>query len=83
MSGAGLRRLGKVLHFSESGNLILRLEQSPVPEIGDQVCDYKLKRLGKVNNILGPVKGPYVSVKPAGPLDSSLAGRILYLLENA
>jgi len=83
VSGAGLRRLGKVLHVSESGNLILRLEQSPVPEIGSQVCDYKLKRLGIVNNILGPVKGPYVSVKSASPLDSGLAGRILYLLENA
>ena len=71
-----------MLHLSKSGNLILRLEQTPVPSIGAQVCDYKLRGIGVVNNILGPVKSPYVSVKPAATLDGALAGRVLYLVEK-
>jgi len=77
-----LRRLGKVLHLSKSGNLLLRLEQYPVPIIGAQVCDYKLRSVGVVNNILGPVKTPYVSVKPVASIDGTLVGRVLYQVEK-
>jgi len=78
-----MRRLGKVLHLSKSGNLILRLEQKVVPTISAKVVDYKLRRIGEVNNVLGPVKNPYVSVKPATTADSTLEGRILYLVETS
>ena len=77
-----MRRLGKVLHLSKSGNLLLRLEQYPVPIIGAQVCDYKLRSVGVVNNILGPVKTPYVSVKPVANVDGALVDRVLYLVEK-
>lgn len=70
------------MHLSKSGNLILRLEQTPVPSIGSPVCDYKLRSVGVVNNVLGPVKSPYVSVKPAVNLDGTLVGRVLYLVEK-
>ena len=82
MPGAVLRRLGKVLHLSKSGNLLLRLEQYPVPIIGAQVCDYKLRSVGVVNNILGPVKTPYVSVKPVASVDGTLVDRVLYQVEK-
>jgi rRNA processing protein Gar1 len=67
--------------MTKSGNLIVRLEQPPVPDEHTGVVDYKIKRIGTVNNILGPVKSPYVSVKPeiAG---EGFAGRVLYLLEE-
>jgi RNA-binding protein len=77
-----LRRLGKVLHLSKSGNLILRLEQIEVPTIGSPVCDYKLRNIGVVNNVLGPVKSPYVSVKPVANVDGAVSGRVLYLIEK-
>ena len=77
-----MRRLGKVLHLSKSGNLLLRLEQYPVPMIGAQVCDYKIRSVGVVNNILGPVKTPYVSVKPVANVDGALVGRVLYQVEK-
>ncbi|HZY46649.1 MAG TPA: Gar1/Naf1 family protein [Candidatus Bathyarchaeia archaeon] len=78
---SGLRRLGKVLHMSRSGNLIIRLDQPPVPAEHSQVVDYKIKKVGVVNNVLGPVKSPYVSVKPEAS-NGDFAGRILYLLEE-
>ena len=77
-----MRRLGKVLHLTKSGNLLLRLEQYPVPIIGAQVCDYKLRSVGVVNNILGPVKAPYVSVKPVSNVDGGLVDRVLYQVEK-
>ncbi len=75
-------RLGKVLHLSKSGNLILRLESSILPKTGSLVCDYKLVRVGTVGNVFGPVKGPYLSVQPSVESPSRLAGRILYLVEK-
>lgn len=83
MSGAGLKRLGKILHLSKSGNLIVQLEESSVPSIGALVCDYKLKKLGTVNNVLGPVKRPYISVKPSTDMSGDYAGKMLYLVETA
>ncbi len=76
--GAGLKRLGKVLHLSKSGNLILRLEQSEPPPTGTVVCSYKLEKIGTVNNILGPVKAPYASVQPYVDNPGTLTGRVLY-----
>jgi rRNA processing protein Gar1 len=70
------------LHLSKSGNLILRLEETQVPSIGAPVCDYKLRNIGVVNNVLGPLKNPYVSVKPPANVDGALSGRVLYLVEK-
>jgi rRNA processing protein Gar1 len=67
--------------MSKSGNLIVRLDQPPVPAERTRVVDYKIKTIGNINNILGPVKSPYVSVKPE-VASEGFAGRILYLLEE-
>jgi rRNA processing protein Gar1 len=67
--------------MSKSGNLIIRLEQPPVPAEHSLVVDYKIKRIGLVNSVLGPVKSPYVSVKPDTHVED-LAGRVTYLLEE-
>ncbi len=77
-----MRRLGKVMHLSKSGNLIVRLESPAVPSVGTYVCDYKLDKIGIVNNILGPVKNPYVSIQPSAKSANTLAGRVLYLVEK-
>jgi rRNA processing protein Gar1 len=77
-----LMRLGKVLHLSKSGNLIVRLEKTNLPQTGSLVCDYKLVRIGTVNGVFGPVKSPYLSVRPTAESPVRLAGRILYLIEK-
>lgn len=71
-----------MLHLSKSGNLILRLESPEPPPIGVEVCNYKLERVGIVNNILGPVKAPYVSVQPFVDKPGTHAGRVLYRFEK-
>jgi len=83
--GAGLRRLGKVLHLSKSGNLIVRVEKSNMnpPRVGTEVYDTKLEKIGIVNNVLGPVGAPYLSLTPGSNIASEKTeGRIVYLLEK-
>jgi len=53
-----------------------------VPIIGALFCDYKMGGVGVVNNILGPVKTPYISIKPVSNVDSALVGRVLYQVEK-
>ncbi len=56
-----MQRLGRVLHVSQSWNIIIKLEN--VPTIGETVVDENLKSVGKVLDIFGPVSSPYASVK--------------------
>ncbi len=77
-----MRRLGKVLHLSKSGNLIVRLDAAEIPREGAKVADYKLLRVGVINGILGPVKSPFVSVQPSIERAGTFSGRVLYLLDK-
>jgi len=56
-----LQRIGRVLHISSSGNAILKGETPP--RIGDNVVDEKMKSVGRVFDVFGPVSSPYVSVR--------------------
>ncbi len=82
MPGAGLKRLGRVLHLSKSGNLILRLESPDTPPAGVQVCDHKIEKVGTVESIFGPVNGPYVSIRPFAHRKDIHQGRVLYQLDG-
>lgn len=62
-AGGGLRRLGKVLHTSPlTGNHIAKLTGDA--NQGEKVYDAKLRAIGIIYEIFGPVTSPYVAVKP-------------------
>ena len=73
-----LNRLGKVLHVSSTRRLILRAETKP--SLGTQVYDSKLRPVGSVAEIFGPVKKPYISVKPIIDEPKRYVGRVLYMM---
>jgi len=75
---ARLRRLGKILHLSRSRSLILKLEAGSLPRLRTRVFDSKLKQVGYVFDVFGPVSTPYVSVKPTVSDPSAFVGRIIY-----
>ena len=77
-----MRRLGKVLHLSRSGNLILRLENPELPSIGATARTYKMEIAGVVNGVFGPVKAPYVSVRVNVETANKLLGRVLYTYDK-
>ncbi len=57
-----LMKLGKVKHISDMGNAII-FDPPQLPKIGSDVINEQMEHVGKVNDIFGPVKHPYVSVK--------------------
>jgi RNA-binding protein len=73
-----LQRLGKVLHVTPSQNMIVKADKTP--KIGAAVVDEKLKTIGKVFDVIGPVSSPYAVVKPAVKEPEKLTNKQLYLL---
>jgi RNA-binding protein len=76
--GMCLQRLGKVLHVTPSQNIVVKTDKTP--KIGSAVVNEKLKIVGKIFDIIGPVPSPYVVVKPAIKKPEKLTNKQLYLL---
>lgn len=72
-----MRTLGRLIGESRSGNLIIKAEF--VPSLSSVVVDKDLNRLGKVEEVFGPVDGPYISLERSGGL-SSRPGSECYVL---
>jgi len=53
-----------LLHQAKSGRLVVRLTREVRP--GALVLDEKGRRLGRVVELIGPVRAPYASVAVAG-----------------
>ncbi len=72
-----MRRLGIASHISKSGRLIVKGVR-PAP-LMSEVLGPDMRVIGVVADVFGPVKSPYISVKPR---DSSMlntyVGKILY-----
>jgi rRNA processing protein Gar1 len=75
-----LQRIGRVLHISSNRNMILKAES--LPRIRDRVVDEKLKPVGTVFDIFGPVSSPYVSVKTEMDDLHRLVNRVLYSIPS-
>jgi len=58
-----LRRLGTVLHKSSHGYIILKGEF--FAKVDSAVVTKRMKRIGTVHDVFGPVTSPYISVKPS------------------
>ena len=78
-----MRRLGKVLHISNRGSIIIRTEKTP--PVGRQtiVMDKQAQEVGTIIDVFGPVKFPYVAIKPNRGYDpQKLVGQMLYLYKK-
>lgn len=66
-----MKILGTVQHITSHRNIIVSGEKKKdinkkslkIPAINSIVFDRKMKKIGKVNDILGPVTNPYFSVR--------------------
>jgi len=77
-----LRRLGKILHASKSRSLIVKLEKPAPPKLGSKVFDEKLKEIGIVTDVFGPVSSPYISIKPLVTKLENYVGKTVYVLKD-
>ncbi|HII60708.1 Gar1/Naf1 family protein [Pyrococcus horikoshii] len=75
-----MKRLGKVLHYAKQGLLIVR--STWIPSLNDPVIDKDLKLVGIVKDVFGPVKMPYVAIKPKVENPEKYVGQVLYIDEK-
>lgn len=73
-----MNKLGIVLQVSGSRKLILRTKIKV--KVGVQVLNEELKPIGRIFDIFGPVKNPYVSVKPIIDELERYVGRPIYIM---
>ena len=57
--------------------MILKAEN--IPRIGDEVTNEKLKPVGTVFDVFGPISSPYVAVKPNIQSPEKLVNQVLYV----
>ncbi|MEM2142046.1 MAG: Gar1/Naf1 family protein [Candidatus Thorarchaeota archaeon] len=73
-----MRRLGKVLHISQQGHIIVQTDKTP--PVGAVVVDKDVRNVGRIVDVFGPVKRPYVAIRPQEiERTSKLIGQTLYL----
>lgn len=78
-----MRRLGKVLHISNRGSIIIRTEKTPPVGNTSVVMDKNAQEVGAIIDVFGPVKFPYVAIKPNRGYDpQKLVGQMLYLYKK-
>ena len=67
-----LTEFGEIIHKAKSGRLILKLLEETKINAGDTISDAHGKKIGNVNELIGPVNSPYASVIL---LDENFEGR--------
>jgi len=77
-----LIKLGKLLHISSSGSLIVRANVAA--PLGATVLTESAKRVGQVSDVFGPKKAPYISVKSSFGRESlrGLVGETLFYAQD-
>lgn len=76
-----MKVLGTISHVSNKGRIIARSSQTP--QLGAPVFTSGGKIVGKVQDVFGPTRNPYISVKPALAVDpkkfENRVGETLYV----
>ncbi len=57
-----MKILGTISHVSNKGNIIARSKSTPA--LGLPVFTENKKRIGRVHDVFGPTKEPYITIKP-------------------
>ncbi len=82
-----MEKVGKIINSSKGKDLILEADshfelQKAVNFVNKELVDEKLQKVGLVKDVFGPVKKPYLSVKPVKSNLKKTKGKELYLKEE-
>ncbi|MCG2828861.1 Gar1/Naf1 family protein [Methanothermobacter sp. K4] len=76
-----MKSLGNISHVSSKGRIIVRSTRTP--QLGAPVFTSEGRMIGKVHDIFGPTRNPYISVKPVRAIKpkkfENRAGETLYV----
>ena len=77
-----IKKLGTIMFFSDLGNAILK-NPPKLPKIGSNVVTERMEHIGKIVDIFGPVKSPYVSIKIKPQYKESIdVNTLLYVIDR-
>lgn len=79
-----MKRLGSAIHVIQK-KLIVRVDpDEKTPNVNARVVDQRGSRIGTISEIFGPVKQPYIIVRPAKGVDTTLhVGFKLYVEDTS
>src|SRR5438093_9712801 len=70
-----MEKIGEIVHLAKSGRLIVKVEDNINHNlIGQSLIDDKGSKVGKIIELIGPVKSPYASVIPTINSNYSIGG---------
>ena len=69
-----MKKLGNVSHITNRGRLILKSNQTP--SFGITAFTKNKKKIGTVNDVFGPTKEPYISIKVYANNSKNLDDRV-------
>ena len=78
-----MRRLGTVLKVTKGGSIIVQTDKSP--PIGARVVDKRAQPVGKIQDVFGPMKNPYVAIRAHSKSSEDvekLVGQVVYLYKK-
>ena len=75
-----MKRIGRILHVSPSRKAVIKTAKPP--RIGEMLYDEDRRPVGKVFDVFGPIKSPYVEVDVKDKEPSDLVGKMLYILPS-
>jgi len=75
-----LQEVGEVLHIANSGRVIVRLTKE-IKE-GQVLCDKNNQKIGRVTELIGPIKNPFASAIPLTNNLKKISGTKVFSLEQ-
>ena len=75
-----MQEVGEVLHIANSGRVIVRLSRE-VKE-GQIICDKDNQKIGRITELIGPVKNPLASAIPLTNNVKKISGTKVFSLEQ-
>jgi RNA-binding protein len=72
-----MEKIGAIVHLAKSGRLIVKIEENINHNlIGQSLIDDRGTKVGKIIELIGPVKSPYASVIPTSNSKYSIGGLV-------
>ncbi|NHK31912.1 MAG: hypothetical protein FK730_11210 [Asgard group archaeon] len=76
-----LKKLGKIQVINKKGDLLVKVTKTY--RMNTAVVNQQLKKLGKIVDIIGPAKTPYLVINTREAEAKAKKGEIVYLLDRS
>ncbi len=75
-----MKKAGRIIHYTKYRVFVVEAEEKILPE--NKLVDSKGRIVGEVIDIIGPIKKPYLVVKPLIDKPEKLVGAELYYVRR-